>query len=155
MQLLSALLQIIKLFLPVLFPAWNFFDRIGPSPRIQYACLADKLAKPQWREFRPVEKRVSPFVMLARLFFNKWRNERLFLLSCAERLTDNEKNTHAEREIKKRIEQDCRLGRLPLPPAAGAYLQFRIVLVQGRGVDPEYSVVFCSEPWSLQGYSEV
>ncbi len=81
------MLKPFALLLPALIPSWNFFDVIGPSPRIEYALLAapDDGAG-DWREFRPRPERLSIPAMLGRLFWNPRWNESLFLVACAERL---------------------------------------------------------------------
>jgi len=95
-----------KLLLPALIPSWNFFDVIAPSPRIEYALLRSVGdASGDWREFRPRPDSVAPLAMLARLVWNPRWNETLFLVSCAERLTDHP-TPHSEDEIFKRIAAD-------------------------------------------------
>jgi hypothetical protein len=80
----------LRLLLPALVPSWRFFDRIGASPRIEYALssVADA-ADSQWTEVRPNPARVSAPAMVGRLFWNPRRNETLYLVSCAERLIES------------------------------------------------------------------
>lgn len=119
-----------KLLLPALIPSWNFFDVIAPSPRIEYALLRSMGdGAGDWRAFRPRPERVSPVTMLARLAWNPRWNETLFLVSCAERLTDRP-TQHSEDEIFKRIAADLAhepsLGREDIERP---WLCFRLVFV--------------------------
>ncbi|MET0545976.1 MAG: hypothetical protein ABWZ40_06670, partial [Caulobacterales bacterium] len=83
------MLKSLKLLLPALLPSWNFFDSIGPSPRIEYALLlTPEDQSPNWREFRPRPANLSFAAMLGRVFWNPRWNENLFLVSCAEKIVD-------------------------------------------------------------------
>lgn len=118
--------SLLKLLLPALIPSWNFFDVIAPSPRVEYARLRSiGDASGDWREFRPRPERLSPLEMLRRLVWNPYWNESLFLVSCAERLTD-EPSAHSEDEIFKRIAAD--LVREP-EDAERPWLCFRLVFL--------------------------
>jgi hypothetical protein len=116
----------LKLLAPALIPAWNFFDVIAASPRVDYA-----LDEGAWRAFRPRPARVSLAAMLGRLVWNARWNETLFVVACAERLIAAP-TAHSEDEIFRRIAAD-----LADAGEAGeaARLSFRIVLVSedGRG----------------------
>ncbi len=97
------MLSIVKLILPVIIPSWNFFDVIVASPRIQYCLLRDKNEPDRiWSEFRPRAMKVAFITMLGRLFWNPKWNETLYLVSCAERLVEQQTN-HSEDEIFKRV----------------------------------------------------
>lgn len=124
------MLKTFKLLLPALIPAWNFFDWIAPSPRIEYALSNSAEETPQeWREFRPRPRSVSLRAMAARLFFNPSWNESLFLVSCAERIAAAP-DDHSVREIFDRIHADLiRTAHASGPPK---FLRFRIAFVQRR-----------------------
>jgi hypothetical protein len=127
----------LKLLLPALIPSWNFFDVIAPSPRVEYARLRSiGDAQGEWREFRPRPARLSPQEMLKRLFWNPRWNESLFLVSCAERLTDVA-TAHSEDEIFKRIAADLRAEP---EDAERPWLCFRLVFI-GREADAVSSEV--------------
>ncbi|MFT4253889.1 MAG: hypothetical protein QM608_15565 [Caulobacter sp.] len=132
------MLQPLKLLLPALIPSWNFFDVIAPSPRIEYALLASPEAEPDWREFRPRPARMSPAVMLRRLFWNPQGNEALFLVSCAERLVD-QPTAHSEDEIFRRIAAD-------FGPAQGGWLRFRLVFLAWTGEGVVGEELYVSAP---------
>lgn len=84
------MIGLLRLLLPALIPSWRFFDRIGPAPRIEFAITATKDDRnPQWREVRPRPHRGSVGKMLVHLFWNRRRNEALYLVSCAERLVED------------------------------------------------------------------
>ncbi|MBO9546863.1 hypothetical protein [Caulobacter sp.] len=120
----------LKLLLPALIPSWNFFDVIAPSPRVEYARLrsiGDTAG--DWKPFRPRPQRLSPLEMLTRLVWNPCWNESLFLVSCAERLCDDE-TAHSESEIFKRIAAD--VVREP-QDAERPWLCFRVVFVSRAG----------------------
>lgn len=120
----------LKLLLPALIPSWNFFDVIAPSPRVEYARLrsiGDTAG--DWKAFRPRPERLSPLAMLTRLVWNPRWNESLFLVSCAERLGDDE-TAHSEAEVFKRIAAD--LVREPEDPER-PWLCFRVIFVSRQG----------------------
>jgi hypothetical protein len=121
LQRVRRLLHALKLLLPALIPAWNFFDEIAASPRIEYTLLPspDESAE-DWREFRPRPPHVPLSAMLGRLFWNARGNETLFVVSCAERLLA-EPTAHSQEEIFRRIAADV--------PDKSAWLRFRIFLV--------------------------
>jgi hypothetical protein len=78
-----------RYLLPVLIPSWRFFDFIAPSPRIEFAVIA-QLDDPatRWQEFRPRPVHLPVAAMLRRLLWNPIWNESLFIVSCAEKLLD-------------------------------------------------------------------
>lgn len=120
----------LKLLLPALIPSWNFFDVIAPSPRVEYARLRSiGDAAGEWKAFRPRPQRLSPLEMLTRLVWNPRWNESLFLVSCAERLGDDE-TVHSETEIFKRIAAD--VVREP-QDAERPWLCFRVIFVSRVG----------------------
>ena len=136
----------LKLLLPALIPSWNFFDVIAPSPRVEYALLRSiGDASGDWREFRPRPERLSPLAMLTRMAWNPRWNETLFLVSCAERLTD-EPTAHSEDEIFKRIAAD--LVRGPVDEAR-PWLCFRLVFINREGGSIVSEVLFQPAPRHL------
>jgi hypothetical protein len=124
------MLKTFKLLLPALIPAWNFFDWIAPSPRIEYALLNSAEDAPQeWREFRPRPSSISFRAITVRLLFNPKWNESLFLVSCAERIA-GAPDDHSVGEIFDRIAADLiRTAHATSPPV---FLQFRVVFVSRR-----------------------
>lgn len=136
----------LKLLLPALIPSWNFFDVIAPSPRLEYALLRSiGDASGDWRAFRPRPERVPPLTLLMRLVWNPRWNETLFLVSCAERLTD-EPTPHSEDEIFKRVAAD--LARDPEDPAR-PWLCFRLVFVSRENDALVSEVLFQPAPRRL------
>lgn len=85
------MLRLIRLFLPVVFPSWRFFAVIEPSPRIEFCVLGSDPAEVvlPWRELCPRPPQVGVGQTLARLVFNAQVNERLFLVTCAERVVEH------------------------------------------------------------------
>jgi len=139
------MLNTLRLLLPALIPSWNFFDVIGPSPRIEYALSAAPDAEPGgWAEFRPRPDRLSPATMAGRLFWNPRWNETLFLVSLAERLI-REPSEHSEEEIFRRIAADLAGDR------RGAWLSFRLVFTGREGEETFREVLFRAEPRLLAG----
>ena len=146
------MLNSLKLLLPALIPSWRFFEVIAASPRIEIAKLQTAQAKPgNWKEVRSQPQRVSFQSMLRRLFWNPYRNESLFLVSCAERILENP-TEHSQQEIFKRVVADLECGyvKAPLPP----YLQFRLVFISRdktklvrrvRYISPVYQVYSSAE----------
>ena len=136
----------LKLLLPALIPSWNFFDVIAPSPRVEYARLRSiGDAAGDWRAFRPKPDRVSPITMARRLLWNPRWNETLFLVSCAERLTDAP-TAHSEDEIFKRIAAD--LKQEPDDPER-PWLCFRLTFVSREGEALVEEVLFQPAPRRL------
>ena len=133
------MLRTVSLLLPAIVPSWRFFDVIAPSPRIEFRRLAtaedDSVA---WQEFRPRPAHVSLAQMAMRLFWNPGWNESLFLVSCAERLLD-EQTDHSREEIFNRI------GTGIAPEERNSFLQFRLVVVSRKGDVIEKDVAYISE----------
>tara|TARA_Y100000052_G_scaffold27554_2_gene36273 strand:+ start:17501 stop:17911 length:411 start_codon:yes stop_codon:yes gene_type:complete len=97
----------LQLILPALIPSWNFFDVIAPSPRIEYALLTSAEDAPvHWQAFRPRPETLSALTLLRRLFWNPRWNETLFLVSCAERLSQGITPDHSAREILTRMKRE-------------------------------------------------
>jgi hypothetical protein len=130
--------------LPVLFPSWQFFKTIEPSPRVQWALLSDsKAAVIEWREFRPHPLTISPIQMVFRLFWNPDWNDALFVVSCAERIQQSP-DPHSINEIRRRILSD--LQKLPID-TMGQLLQFRLVFVHRGETGLVREVVFLSNTY--------
>ena len=143
--------HILKLFLPVLFPSWRFFDVIGPSPRVEYALLSSKDDAPsRWLPFRPRPARLSFGLMLARIFWNPGWNEFLFVATCAERLIQDPKEERYQ-EILSRIRAE--LERTPENRTVTPYLKFRVVFVsrQETALREDVGFVSSTEPVSSRG----
>jgi len=132
----------LSLLLPALIPAWNFFDVIAASPRIEIALVRSAGEPPEdWREFRPRPERISLLTMARRMVWNPEWNESLFLVSCAERLVQAP-TEHSQEEIFRRIAADLRSGA-----AEGhdeALLCFRLAFVSREGADLTREVLFQS-----------
>lgn len=121
--------QVFRLLLPALIPAWNFFDVIADSPRVEFVLLKDPDESPgTWQAFRPPPPTQSPGSILRRLVWNPVWNETLFVVSCAERLM-RQPTAHSEDEIFKRIAADLiRGGTSP-----ETWLRFRLAFVARDG----------------------
>lgn len=117
--------------LPAIIPSWRFFDRIGPAPRLEFALVTSPdEAACEWQAVNPRPARVLPWVALARLFWNPYGNEALFLVSCAERLIDHPTPQRAD-DLWHRIADivERRLGPQTAPP----FLLVRIVQTMRDG----------------------
>jgi hypothetical protein len=136
------MLQTLKLFLPVLIPSWRFFDRIAASPRIEYTRLETPQSPPHWQEFRPRPAHLPFTAMVKHMFFNPRWNESLFLVSCAERLTERE-TAHSVQEIATRVKAGL------MPPAP--FFQFRIALIDREGQRLEKHITFVSPVYTSDG----
>ena len=112
----------ISLLLPVLLPAWRFFQSVGPSPRIEIE------RDGEWFEARPPPSRLSVQAMLWRLVWNAGWNESLFLTSCAERVLEDGR-PHARREIMVRT----------------GSARFRVIEVERHGEQLSREIRFCSD----------
>lgn len=146
-------LSAMKLLLPALFPSWNFFDVITPSPFIQFSLLKSSgQTKQEWHMFRPLPKHLSFMTMLRRIFWNSQQNETLFLLSCAEKLIENsnvQDLQFCEEEILKRISKDLHYNKYKFDMAKETYIQFRLVFVTQENTNASKNVVFISRSHSL------
>lgn len=122
------MIHTLKLLLPALIPSWNFFDIIAASPRIEF-CTLDSVdaSADNWLAYRPRPAHVSFWRMLARMVWNPYWNESLFLMSCAERLLEYP-TLHSEMEILNHIrDSQMRAGQLD------GYIRFRLILIQREG----------------------
>ncbi len=136
--------QTLSLVLPIMVPSWRFFKAIEPSPRVQWAVLADG-APTAWREFRPRPMVVTPMEMLFRWFWNPARNDALFLVSLAERILQNP-TPHSIDEINTRI-----LGDLDRDQVEGKQVQFRLVFVSRDRDALTEEVLYMSDPVPIHG----
>lgn len=117
----------LSLLLPAIIPAWNFFDVIAPSPRIEIALVrSSDEAIEDWREFCPRPAQISLLTMMQRMVWSPHWNESLFLVSCAERLVQAP-TQHSQEEIFRRIAADLRSGALGSHDEA--WLAFRLAFV--------------------------
>ena len=137
------MLQFLMLLLPALIPSWRFFETIEASPRVQWAGIArgDTVGL-NWQEYRPQPQRVSIYAMFWRLFWNPARNDGLYMVSLAERLT-LAPDTHNIGEIFRLISADLTSDAAPM-------LQFRLVFVHrdtvGLSNDLVQEVTYLSRP---------
>lgn len=121
----------LKLLAPALVPSWNFFDVIGPAPRVEYALLASPGDRSgTWRPFRPRPARLSVAAMLGRVVWNPRWNQTLFVMSLAERLAEDRHPQHSEAELFRRIAAD--LAATP-PDPERPWLCLRLVFVRREG----------------------
>lgn len=110
------------LLLPALIPSWRFFEAVEASPRVQWAALADPDAVvAKWTDYRPPPMTLSLWACLCRLFWNPGRNEGLYMVTLAERLT-LAPTPHSITEIFRLISAER-------GAATAAFLQFRLVFV--------------------------
>lgn len=132
----------LNLLLPALIPSWRFFDEIAPSPRIEYALLnAEQSAVQTWQEVHPIPARLSAGDILKNMVYNARWNERLYLVSCAERLMKNG-SERCQREILERIQTALKhtcAGTVNSPR-----LQFRLVFITRNKDTLEKHITFIS-----------
>ena len=137
------MLKACALILPALIPSWRFFQTIEASPRVEWTLLATTNETPNnWHPFRPRPETVSPWQMLARLFWNPEGNEALYILSCAERIAISD-CPHAVAQITTRILHD--IAELPLNTTA-KLMQFRLVFVARDATGLTRETAFLSNP---------
>lgn len=145
----------LRLLLPALIPSWRFFDRIGPAPRIDYALSETPDDVPAWNEVRPRPAHLSIGTVLARLFWNRRRNEALYLVSCAERLVEEQTQWRA-RELWTRVADivreesgaSARIRSTARTPhrTRSRWLRVRIVESMREGAEVVSDVVYESAP---------
>ena len=141
-----AILKLLKLLLPALFPSWRFFDVIGPSPRVEF-CLLDTPEDDAavWRECRPRPARLGLQDRLKGFFWNARWNETLYLTNCAERFIQGQEE-HANREIRRRLRSD--LLHDVASEAVPAFFRFRLVFVSRDEGSLRRDVAFVSPPYN-------
>ena len=141
------MLNSFKLLLPAIFPSWNFFDTIAPSPRIELTLYKNKNDTPQhWQEVCPRVDNLSFYKILRRIFFNPNWNETLFLASCAERLIANP-TEHSEKEIVTRIKVHLKRNKVDI--AQTPYMKFRLVFLYKNDREIERHTAFTSKIYCL------
>jgi hypothetical protein len=139
------MLKTLSLILPVLLPSWRFFQTIEPSPRVQWALLSK--GGGDWQELRPRPMSVTALQMLVRLFWNAPRNDALFVVSCAERITENP-TAHSINEITRRILEDLKHGAEGKTASAA---QFRLVFISRDDTGICQDILFQSDPFPTAG----
>lgn len=139
----------LTLWLPALIPSWRFFDRIGPAPSIEYSLAA---GDDDWRDVRPRPARVSPVAMVGRLLWNRRWNERLYLISCAERLLDDPTIERVD-ELCSRVAEIVRAEHGAPGDAAAVSIRIRIVEATRQDGRIVRRVVFVSDARPLAGGS--
>lgn len=144
-----AILKLLNLLLPALFPSWRFFDVIGPSPRVEL-CLLDNPEDDAavWQECRPRPAQLGLRGRVAGFFWNARWNETLYLTNCAERFIQGQEE-HASREIRRRLRGDLlRDGGEEGDGAVPAFFRFRLVFVsRDEGDSLRRDVAFVSPPY--------
>lgn len=142
-----AILKILKLLLPALFPSWRFFDVIGPSPRVELCLLDNPEGDSEiWRECRPRPARLGFRDRLTGFFWNARWNETLYLTNCAERFIQGQEE-HASREIRRRLQSDL-LRDVGEGEAMPAFFRFRLVFVsRDDGNSLRRDIAFVSPPY--------
>lgn len=133
------MLHLLSLFLPTVIPSWRFFKTVAPSPRIEYRLInGDSIGG--WQEDRPRPAHLGLGQILQRMVWNPEWNERLYLVSCSERLIEAP-SQHSVDEINLRV------ARL-LPPGSET-LQFRLVFLSREGAQILKLVEYESRPVAL------
>ena len=133
--------QVIKLILPVLFPSWRFFSRIGPSPRLEYG-FGNQPSR--WHEFRPRPQGVHWLTGLRRLFHNPQWNEYLFVTCCAERLLEEPTQLLVD-EIFARLLWAIAKGEIAVPKGDDR-LSFRVLIVERSATGLTHSPAYIASP---------
>ena len=135
----------IELLLPALIPSWRFFKSVEASPRIEYRLLHET-TKTEWTEsyVRPSSLAVWQYVL--RLFWNSDWNDHLFMVSCAERLTD-QPSQHSIDALNGRIAR-----RLDGAGVSGLF-QFRLLFVSRQGGQLVKEIEYESQPIAVSDIS--
>ncbi len=129
------MLQLLSLYLPVLFPSWRFFDQLGPSPRIEVRLAGET----DWRDLCARPERLGFGQMLVALVYSPDRNEQLFLVSLATRLAIEPCDQMGDLLIRR--------IQARLAPTRGTTYQFRVCFLAredgriGQFVDFESGVL--------------
>ena len=105
----------LRLFLPILFPAWRFFNTIGPRPRVLV-----RFDDAPWQEFKPKPAQLGLWARVSHLLFNPQGNKTLFIQSCAVRLFE-QVDTATVENIYLALAQAIAQGEL-IPPNAQAQI---------------------------------
>lgn len=115
-------MELLRLYLPVLFPSWRFFAEVGASPRLIF--FEDGF----WHDGLIWPDRLGMSAHLFRLIWNADRNEALYLAALSERLVA-EPAPWIGPEIARRL---MLRFDLPDPP------RFRIAFVTPDGMEAVY-----------------
>ncbi len=95
------MLTLLKLFLPILFPSWRFFEAIGPSPRIEVRLASS----PDWHPLGALPARLNVGDYLRRLVHAPEWNAQLYLTSTAIRHAV-EPTAHTQSTLTRLIARD-------------------------------------------------
>lgn len=138
-----------KLLLPVFIPSWKFFNRIAPSPRIEFSLGAPVLDETsQWQELCLRPKQLSVIDFVKSIFYNPRWNEALYIMNCAERLVIDP-NKHCVEEIMRRIRTELEHRGMDLKSTP--YLQFRLIVISREGNELQKEILFSSEIKNIFG----
>ena len=131
----------IELLLPALIPSWRFFKSVEASPRIEYRLLQGSTHSEWASSFeRPVS--LTPLQFALRLLWNADWNDHLFMVSCAERLTDHP-TQHSIDELNTRISRRIKDADL------SGLLQFRLLFLSRDGHQLLIVIAYESQPVAL------
>jgi len=133
----------LHLILPALIPSWRFFDGIAPSPRIEVNWQVSK-GQPDWQEFRARPQHLPLKTILGRLFYNPGWNETLYLVTCAEQLSETS-DPFFQTQILTRI-----LANPPQEPNKTC-VQFRLVFVSREETQLRRDIIYQSPSFDRSG----
>ena len=134
----------LRLLLPALIPSWRFFDRVGPSLRLDFAWVANEEGvAADWIAFHPEVASVPLHRVIPRLWWDPRGNESRYLMSCCERLLETG-SAHAEREIRTAIAGSGSASSGGLPPGRD-WLVFRVRRLERDGEELVESIAFQSK----------
>lgn len=144
------MLQTCKLLLPIFIPSWKFFNRIAPSPRIEFTLLSSGKEDSSciWQEFSLRPNQISTIDFIKSIFYNPRWNEALFISNCAERLVIDP-NEYCVEEITKRIR--TKLEHRGVDLKTSPYLQFRLIFISREGNELQKEILFTSEIKNIFG----
>lgn len=131
------MLRVVYLVLPALFPSWRFFKTVGPSPRVEVRVHRDDCVT-DWREALPRPTRMRLADQLKSLFWSARVNQRLFLVTCGERLAE-EPDPRVDQMLRRRLWSLVVAG----PEDA---LEFRVVLVSKDNNHLRREIVYHGDP---------
>lgn len=138
------MLRALNLLIPALIPSWRFFKSVQPSPRVEWAFLADpdQIVR-EWIPYRPRQKKFTLFKMLLRVFWNPSWNQSLYLVSLAERLMA-EPTEHSIQQIHAYIAM-----RIPQEQRHG-FQQFRLIFVYRDGTNIRRETTYQSQSQRIE-----
>ncbi|WP_425039705.1 hypothetical protein [Primorskyibacter sp. S187A] len=125
------MLRFIQLLLPVLFPSWRFFREVGPGISVQRR-IGQGDGQGDWADVIARPEHVSPALMAVRLVWNPRVNQRLYLVSLAERLL-TEPTAYVEAELHARVAHG-------LPPGTAYALRILLCDADGEAVAHQSAV---------------